>query len=105
MLHEVAYALGLPVYVIENEMPASEYRNWSLFFQARPIGWREDRRAANICQSMAGGELNIEALFPSLKALKQYEDEASEQEKAGNSFAKSIFGHRLATALNKPKGG
>lgn len=41
------------------------------YFRRRPIGWREDNRAAVVAMSMAGSKVKPEDLFHSLKIIKQ----------------------------------
>lgn len=91
----------MPVYVLLNEMPAEEFKKWILYFQARPIGWREDRRSAILAQMQAGSKINSEEIFPSLRAVRQYEEEKSDEEVMNSSLSSSIFGARLSSALKK----
>ncbi len=43
---------------------------WQEYFSRRPIGWREDNRAAVIAMSF-GGKVKPEDLFESLKVLRK----------------------------------
>ena len=102
-MYEIAHQLKIPVYVLENEMPAEEFKKWAIFFQARPIGWREDQRTSILAQVSASSKLDTYALFPSLKAVKDYNDGAKDEEVMSSSLASSVFGARLSSALNKKK--
>lgn len=51
-------------------MPYVELLKWVSFFNRRPIGWREDQRTYMLL-SAQGLKEEPEALFPSLKALKE----------------------------------
>jgi hypothetical protein len=43
---------------------------WQEYFSRRPVGWREDNRAAVIAMSF-GGKVKPEELFESLKILRK----------------------------------
>jgi hypothetical protein len=46
-----------------------EFLEWCEFLSIRPIGWREDKRAAMLMQAQ-GVKASEEQLFPSLSAVK-----------------------------------
>jgi hypothetical protein len=50
-------------------MPYTEFRGWQLYFKDRPVGWREDYRAALQIEA-AGAKISRDKLFPSLAAIK-----------------------------------
>ena len=58
----------MPVYVLEQEMPYDELVRWYAYFEKRPIGWREDDRAAKQIQA-AGVKEKVWNLFPSLDRI------------------------------------
>jgi hypothetical protein len=58
------------------------------YFRRRPVGWREDNRAAIISMSFGGSKTKPEDLFTSLKIIKQEfsTDNTSVSEKFFNKF-------------------
>jgi hypothetical protein len=68
LMFEIAYSLGIPVYKLLKEMPYEEFLSWISFFEARPIGWREDLRTAYIMRSF-GDKRQPSEIFPSVKAV------------------------------------
>jgi hypothetical protein len=50
-------------------MPYTEFRGWQLYFKERPVGWREDYRAALQIEA-SGAKISREKIFPSLAAMK-----------------------------------
>jgi hypothetical protein len=57
---------------VENEMPLEEYLGWCQYFRQRPPGWEADRRTYLIISAF-GVKENPEAIFPSLKQMKEQE--------------------------------
>ena len=57
----------MPVYML-SEMPYDEFLGWFAYFDARPIGWREDDRAHKLLQAQ-GVKAKPEEIFYSLKTL------------------------------------
>ena len=74
-IFELAFHLGIPVYQILEEMPAEELRQWALFLESRPIGWREDNRTAMLLNAYGVKQTGPE-IFPTLRAIKDSELEA-----------------------------
>jgi len=66
-LFELALAIHMSVSDII-EMPYEEYVGWSLYFNKRPLGWREDHRTYLIMSSF-GADIKPEDVFPSLSLL------------------------------------
>lgn len=60
----------MPVYKILNEMPYDEFRGWTVYFERRPLDWRDDLRAAYIMNSF-GVKKSPQEIFPSLKSLSK----------------------------------
>jgi len=83
-------------------MPAEELRKWSKYFQARPIGWREDNRTAKLL-TVQGVKKSPKELFPSLAAVDSYDSERPEEEAMVSSLKSSVFGMKFAQAM-KGKG-
>jgi hypothetical protein len=97
-LYELAFHLGVPVYVIMENMPASELTKWKIFLDARPIGWREDNRTSMLLNVQGVNKAGPE-LFPTLAQLKDYEAKRSDEEVMQQSLSRSVFG-----AMLTPKG-
>ena len=68
LLYEVAYSLGMPVYKLLKEMPYEEFLSWISYFELRPVGWREDLRAAYLMKAF-GDKRPVTEIFPSLAAV------------------------------------
>jgi hypothetical protein len=47
------------------------------YFRRRPVGWREDNRAAVIAMSMGGGKIKPEDLFDSLRVIRKESSDSS----------------------------
>lgn len=88
-IYEVAFFLGTPVYRISNEMPYDELLGWLDYFERRPVGWRDDRRAAYVIQSN-GSKVKAETLFPSLAQINRPADDPMENFKASHMFSKIL---------------
>lgn len=90
--YELAALLGKTLTEID-EIPYQELIGWYAFLERRPIGWREDNRAAVIAMSFGGSDkIKPEDLFPSLAALKK--KEPKEDKTIANKFFER-FGHTL----------
>jgi hypothetical protein len=71
----VAFFLGKTIEEIE-EISYEELQGWFEYFERRPIGWREDNRAAIIAMSLGGSDkVKPEDLFASLKVIKNANSE------------------------------
>lgn len=93
-LYELAFHLGMPVYQIEQEMPATELRKWGMYLEARPLGWREDNRTSMLLNAQ-GVKQTGDQIFPTLKSLKESEAKRSDEEVMQQTLRKSIFGALL----------
>jgi len=71
----------MPVYKLEEEMPYTELLKWINFFSERPIGWREDQRTYMLLRAQ-GVKEKPENLFPTLKSMKQFAEQAQQNDKA-----------------------
>jgi hypothetical protein len=58
----------MPVYRLVEEMPHEELLAWISYFERRPVGWREDVRAAYLMNAF-GDKRKPQDIFPSLKIL------------------------------------
>lgn len=101
-MYDLAFHLGIPMYKLLDEMPQEELIMWSKYFQARPIGWREDNRAGLIMQSQ-GAKVKPEKIFPALSQLHKWEGEKSDEDASVASLARSPFGALLTKALGGTK--
>lgn len=81
-------------------MPADELNKWAQYLAARPIGWREDNRTSMLL-GVQGVKQSGPDLFPTLAALKKWEDEKPEEDAMRNSLRKSVFGALLEKANSK----
>jgi len=91
VVYEIAYCLGLPAYVVENEMSYTELLKWVEFFKRRPIGWREDQRAYMLL-SAQGIKKRPEEIFPTLRMIKEDEENSitPDQPKIKGQFLERI---------------
>lgn len=82
----------MPVYVLENEMPYTEYVNWFAYMKERPTGWREDQRAAMIMQAL-GVKQKPADLFPSIRQIHENKEASQRPDQAiptGKFFEKML---------------
>jgi hypothetical protein len=87
----------MPVYKLLDEMPYEELLEWGLYFQERPIGWREDQRTAMLLNA-AGVKEKPHKLFSSLAQMKKNEERKPESERLRDSLITSGLLARLQTA-------
>jgi hypothetical protein len=67
-LFELAYTLGIS-YEEVADMPYDTFKGWLLYFESRPVGWREDLRTFYIVSAF-GGKMKPGDLFPSLAQME-----------------------------------
>lgn len=103
-MFEIAYALGIPVYQIENEMPYTELLKWVTYFRKQPRGWREDQRAVMIMRSF-GFKGKDEDVFPSLRAMKHYAEEQRAAREDSNVTPSGMFLQKMLKAKNGDNSG
>lgn len=81
------------------ELPYEELLGWMEYFRRRPVGWRDDNRAAVIAMSSFGaGKIKPEDMFESLRVIKR-ETQKVEEAEAGSNFARKFldkFGAKLS---------
>lgn len=87
----------MPVYKLLEEMPYEEYLKWITFFNKRPVGWREDKRAAMIIKAQ-GVKASEEELFPTLKIMRAAEES---NQKPDQAVPKGV----MLGLMSKAKGG
>jgi len=83
-------------------MPYEELKKWLIFFDKRPIGWRDDTRFSTILKAI-GVKAKPEQIFPSLGKIKASESNQSDGSFNVNSFRKSSLFQKLLTAKNGDK--
>ena len=73
-------------------MSTKEYMGWIQYFNQRPYGWRDDHRAAILAQTTYQGTkpLKVHELFPSLKEMKDNNEQKDLKLEAGFNKLKSI---------------
>jgi hypothetical protein len=54
-----------------NNLEYEELLGWFEYFRRRPLGWREDNRAAIMAMSFGGSKLKPSDLFSSLKIIEE----------------------------------
>ena len=81
-------------------MPASELNTWAKYFEARPIGWREDNRTAMLLNAQGVKESAVN-IFPTLNQLKRWDAQSADEDIMRRSLNKSIFGAMLEGAQPK----
>ena len=96
-IYELAYTLGIPVYQLEHEMPHTELLKWIEFFSRRPVGWREDHRAAMLMNAQGVKQKGHE-MFGSLQVIN---DRVEAQKAKGNALPSGKF----LQMMQRAKGG
>ena len=72
---------GIPAYKLVQELPNREYIGWLEYFSRRPVGWREDQRAALQISVHAGKKFEPQKYFPSLSVIYKEQEGRAEFEK------------------------
>lgn len=62
----------MTAYDLQENMSYEEFSKWLTYFESRPLGWREDLRAAYL-MNVFGEKRKPDQIFPSLKALSKQE--------------------------------
>ena len=91
----------MPVYKLLDEMPYYELQQWLAFFEARPVGWREDNRTFKLLQAQ-GVKAKPEQIFSSLRSIY---NEPSEELKEGQVSAANLKQSGFFAKLQMAKGG
>lgn len=74
----------MPVYKMLTEMPYDEYIRWMAYFNARPVGWRDDSRAFKLMQAQ-GVKGNPHEFFDSLRRIHESAT-ANSSSSTGNGY-------------------
>lgn len=77
-------------------MPYTELLQWMSFFKNRPSGYRDDMRTYMLLKAQ-GIKANAEDLFPSIRAVKIY-DEARQH--ATRAVPKGLFLEKMLSSVN-----
>lgn len=88
---EVCILLNKPTFEVEC-WPYEELLKWYAYLEKRPLGWREDDRAAKIIQSN-GVKESATKLFPALDRIynpSKFEDNGIETLKGSYLFHKML---------------
>ena len=103
-MFELAYLLRIPVYQLV-AMPYDEYLKWHVYFEARPVGWREDDRVMKLL-SAQGVKAKPESVFASLAKLqKAHQDavSAAEGRISAEALKRSAFFSNMLSAQGGDK--
>lgn len=102
-VYEVAYNLKMLVADVQNKMSYTEFLGWLAYFEKRPVGWRDDDRAAKLIQAQ-GVKEPAWKLFPSLNAIYNPAMDNTDPGKTSkqNLMASAIF-HKLVSAKGGDK--
>jgi hypothetical protein len=94
----------MPVYILESEMPYDEFCKWELYFNERPVGWRDDQRIYKVLQAI-GIKAKPEAIFESLMQLSASINSRSEEQDANKRMTASLGKSVIFSKLLSAKGG
>jgi len=92
---DLAYTLGKTRKELDS-MEYEEIQGWFEYFQRRPIGWRDDLRAAYLMNAQ-GVDKKPEEIFPSIKQIKNDERKVQSTGHQGEALMNSAFGKMLAS--------
>lgn len=99
MIYELAYHLHMPVYILREQMPYDELITWQVYFESRPVGWRDDERFMRVLNAL-GSKDDGTKTFASLARMKaaanDFEPESDGQVSTKNLKSSSIFSMMLA---------
>lgn len=89
----------MPVYKLAQEMPYDEFLGWLAYFDARPVEWRADDRAAKMIQAQ-GVKAKPAELFSSLDAIynRRVGEPLDEGQVATSSLKQSAFFSKMLAA-------
>jgi len=99
----------MPVYKLVEEMPYDEYLKWGIYFEKRPVGWRDDSRTHTLLQAQ-GVKAKPYEIFSSLVPIYSASTEgledgmiSSQNLRRSNIFGRlvnSVKGDDVRKALN-----
>lgn len=93
--YDLAFTLGKTRKDLES-MDYEEVLGWFEYFQRRPVGWRDDLRAAYLMNAQ-GVDKKPDEIFPSIKQIKNDERKVQEIGHQGEALMNSTFGAMLAS--------
>jgi hypothetical protein len=79
-------------------LPYDEYENWLMYFDHRPVGWREDLRSSHIMSSMGAKDAN--KAFPSLKEMFAPRDDSAINSLKGSFIFSKMLGAEKGDKLD-----
>ena len=78
----------MPVYKLV-EMPYDELQGWFAYFEARPVGWREDDRTMKLLQ-VQGVKAKPAEIFSSLAQLTAFQEKKVSDRPPGMISAENL---------------
>jgi hypothetical protein len=93
LYYDIAFKLGVPLYVVTDEMSNQEVDGWIEYLSRRPAGWEADQRAAMLMNAM-GAKEKPHRLFNSLKRVKEDQERSKAKSNVAIGFMKR-FGDRF----------
>ncbi len=85
-------------------MPHDEYIKWAAYFEARPVGWREDDRTFKLLAAQ-GVKEKAENLFASLAKMKENEVNTSNKLRANEISVSNLKRSALFSRMLGATGG
>ena len=104
MYYDLAFTLQMPLYKMLDEMPYEEFLGWMAFFNARPVGWREDLRTHKLLQ-VQGVKETAEIVFPSIAQMKESNDAAETAREDGMTDISNLKRSSMFSRMMTAKGG
>ncbi len=80
-------------------MPHDEMLKWFIYFQKRPVGWRDDDRTMKLLQAQ-GVKAKPQEIFPSLRSLLETSttEKLESGQVSGSNLKQSYLFQKLMTA-------
>ena len=85
-MHELAFNLGLTVSDMEEKLFNEELQDWLLYFEQRPMGWRDDLRTFYLMSSFGEMKKSPQEIFPSLRPIMKAESDAASKLTASDTL-------------------
>lgn len=102
VIFELAFHLKRSAYDIKYNMTYEEFIKWQLYFNMRPVDWRDDNRFMKILQSL-GVKAKPEEVFQSLQQVSGAEKERNDRNELVRSLKGSVFFRHLLGATGGEK--
>jgi hypothetical protein len=94
----------MPVYLLKQEMPHEEFKKWQLYFESRPVGWRDDNRVIPLLNAW-GSKVEGHKIFESLAKIKLNSSSENSDLKDNGFNVNSFKNSGLFSKLLGAKGG